>query len=136
LLSLTQEAFCVDGNCSGWPGYGILAFGALGLVTFHPANLTWIANPLLFIAWGLLWAGNGMGALKSSAVALLIALFFLLMPSVVVSEGGMPGRITGLRLGYFLWLASMGTAMVAANFAYDPDEEADLPAKSADKPTD
>lgn len=136
VLSLTQNAFCVDGNCSGWPGYGILLFGALGLFTLNPANFAWIANPILFVAWGCLWGGRGKAAVQFGIAAFLIAFLFLLMPSVVIGEDGMPRPRTGLRLGYFLWLASMGAAVVAAAFTFDPDGEAAPATKSPDKASD
>jgi hypothetical protein len=36
---------------------------------------------------------------------------------VITNEAGMANPVTGLREGYWLWLASMATAAIAAFFA-------------------
>ena len=38
--------------------------------------------------------------------------------SVITNEAGMANPITGLREGYWLWLASMAMAALAAFFAH------------------
>lgn len=113
VASLSQETFCASGNCSGWPGYGILLFGILG-IGGSLANVTWIANPILFLSWLFIWQRDRRLSLAFSGAALIVAAAFMLMPNVVNNEGGVAVPITGLRLGYWLWLASMVVAVLAA----------------------
>lgn len=114
LVSLTcPEAFCVSGNCTNWPGYGVLLLGwtMLGQTL---ANDTWFANLLLFVGWALILLGRRLPAVLPSAGALGLAATFLLAQDVVTNEAGIKFAITGVRLGYWLWLASMAVALVAA----------------------
>jgi hypothetical protein len=50
-------------------------------------------------------------------VALGLAGSFMFETSVITNEAGMANPVTGLREGYWLWLASMATAAIAAFFA-------------------
>jgi hypothetical protein len=110
---LPLEAFCVSGSCSNWPGYGILLFGLLPLWA-TPANMTWLANPMLFGAWVAVLLGAKKSSLCLSFSALAVSAAFLFMKTVVTNEAGIASPITGLRLGYWLWLASMAAAVAAA----------------------
>lgn len=108
--SLTQDAFCVSGICSDWPGWSILLFGALG-------HTSWFANPLLGAAWIAALFARRVPALILALAALGLAAPFMFETSVVTNEAGMTNPVTGLRDGYWLWLASMAMAVVAAAFA-------------------
>lgn len=108
--SLTQDAFCVSGICSDWPGWSILLFGALG-------HTSWFANPLLAASWIAALFARRLPALVLSLAALGLAGSFLFETSVITNEAGMANPVTGLREGYWLWLASMGFGVVAAAFA-------------------
>lgn len=108
--SLTQDAFCVSGICSDWPGWSILLFGALG-------HTSWFANPLLAASWIAALFARRLPALVLSLAALGLAGSFLFETTVVTNEAGMANPVTGLREGYWLWLASMGFGVVAAVFA-------------------
>ena len=108
--SLTQEAFCVSGICSDWPGWSILLFGALG-------HASWFANPLLGFSWLATLFSRRLPALILALAALALAGSFLFETAVVINETGMSNPVTGLREGYWLWLASMAMASLAAFFA-------------------
>ena len=108
--SLTQEAFCVSGICSDWPGWSILLFGALG-------HASWFANPLLGFSWLATLFSRRLPALILALAALALAGSFLFETAVVINEAGMSNPVTGLREGYWLWLASMAMASLAAFFA-------------------
>ena len=108
--SLTQDAFCVSGICSDWPGWSILLFGALG-------HSSWFANPLLGASWIAALFARRIPALILSLAALGLAGSFLFETSVITNEAGMANPVTGLREGYWLWLASIGFAVIAAVFA-------------------
>lgn len=109
--SLTQDAFCVSGICSDWPGWSILLFGALS------GQASWFANPLLLAAWIAAFFARRMPALILSGAALALGASFMFETTVITNEAGMSNPVTGLRAGYALWLASMAIATVAAFFA-------------------
>ena len=108
--SLTQDAFCVSGICSDWQGWSILLFGALG-------HTSWFANPLLGFSWIATLFARRVPALILALAALALAVSFMFETSVITNEAGMANPVTGLREGYFLWLASMVLATIAAFFA-------------------
>lgn len=108
--SLRQDAFCVSGICSDWQGWSILLFGALG-------HASWFANPLLLASWIAALLARRLPALVLSLAALGLAGSFMFETSVITNEAGMANPITGLREGYWLWLASMAGAVIAGFFA-------------------
>jgi len=108
--SLTQDAFCVSGICSDWPGWSILLFGALG-------HTSWFANPLLLASWIAALFARRIPALLLSLAALGLGGSFMFETSVITNEAGMANPVTGLREGYWLWLAGMGGAVGAAGLA-------------------
>jgi len=108
--SLMHDAFCVSGICSDWTGWSILLSGALG-------HASWFANPLLLASWIAALLARRLPALLLSLAALGLAASFMFETSVITSEAGMANPVTGLREGYWLWLASMGFGVVAAAFA-------------------
>ena len=113
---LPLESFCVNGSCSDWPGWGLLVFGWLGVVTGHPSDLTWLANPLLFAAWPLILAQRRRAAISCAVPALTVSVSFFMFGDVVSNEAGIVMPVTGLRAGYWLWIASIGSACFAAVF--------------------
>jgi hypothetical protein len=112
IACLAMDSFCLA-TCSDWPGIGVLIVGALGVPLFG-SNLLWLANPALFVAWFFIWQRQGVWASILGGVALALAAAFMLVDSIVASESGMPSRITGLALGYWVWLASIAAACGAA----------------------
>ncbi|WP_295140820.1 hypothetical protein [uncultured Reyranella sp.] len=108
--SLTQDAFCVSGICSDWQGWSVLLFGALG-------HTSWFANPLLLAAWIAALFARRLPAMVLSLAALGLAVSFMFETSVITNEAGMANPVTGLREGYWLWLASIVFGMIASFFA-------------------
>lgn len=110
------EAICISGDCSSWPGMGILAFGALAMFA-TPANMTWIANLILFVCWALQITSRWRTALIAGLIALGWAASFLLHDKILSSESGSLSTITGTAPGYWLWLAAMAMACVNAGLS-------------------
>ena len=108
-----DEVFCVAGKCDDWPGYAVLLFGVLA-VSDEPGNVAWVANPLAFVAWIAILIGRRLPALLLSAAALGAAASFMLAKTVVSNEAGIANPVTGLRLGYWLWLSSLAITCLAA----------------------
>lgn len=111
---LLLDNFCVDNKCGDSLGLLTLIFGAFGTLTGHPANLTWLANPLLFLSWIFIANAWRVPAIAASAAALLVGASFMLAKTVIINESGYPSHVTGYALGYWLWLASMALAIAAA----------------------
>lgn len=116
IASLIPDSFCIGGYCSGWPGWGILLVGWLALLA-TPANMTWLANPVLFVCWGLMLRSRWRAALVVGIAALAGGGSFLLHDKILSSESGSLTTITGTALGYWLWLASMAVACIGAGSA-------------------
>ena len=111
---LPLGSFCVNGECAAWPSWGVLFFAPLGLVSGRAESWIWLANPILFAAWYAIFVRRRLPALVLSTVAQLIGASFLLVTDVVTNEAGLPFPVTGYGAGYWLWLASMFSACVAA----------------------
>lgn len=108
-----DEVFCVAGKCDDWPGYAVLLFGILA-VGDDPGSMAWFANPLAFVAWITILIGRRIPAVVLSIAALAFAAAFMLARTIVTNEGGIANPVTGLRLGYWLWLASLVITCLAA----------------------
>jgi hypothetical protein len=102
LIALTQDCYCASDNCQG--SFMALLFGVAG-VFLGGAALTWLANPLLVIAW-FTAKNKPQISLVCSFSAVLISLSFLLFKSVIINEAGTYGKIMNYQAGYWLWLAS------------------------------
>lgn len=113
VVCLPWDAFCVHDACSNWPAWSILAFGFIPFAA-SLANLTWFANPILFVAWISVFQQQKWPAQLLSLASLAIAVSFLLMSKVAADESGGLSIITGYRIGYWLWVASMGAAFASA----------------------
>lgn len=87
-------------------GFFALALGAIG----HTSS--WLANPLLVLAWYNLGKGRGFATFLSALVAFLLALTFLRggqqLPAG--SEGMYPYKIL---VGYYVWLGAISLAALA-----------------------
>lgn len=115
VICLFPDSFCMSGDCDDWPGWGILMMG--GFVVYASlANMTWLANPLLFLCWILLASSRWRAALVVGTVALGVAVSFLFQDEVLRSESGHLSRISGTAIGYWLWLASMAAACASAGY--------------------
>jgi hypothetical protein len=109
---LSREAFCVDTRCDV-DGWGVLIFGGWQ-IWGSPANFTWVANPILFMSWIAVGRGEKTLSVPLSLIALMLAAAFMLMTTVIVNEGRLRLPITGIKLGYWLWLASAAATCLAA----------------------
>ena len=102
-----------------WPGFFILIMGVFPIAS-TPANLTWLANPLIFGAWAMIWLAEKTIAVAIGGIAVMAAAAFLFMETVVTSTGGEPSLITRLGTGYWLWLTSAAAACLGAFFCRAP----------------
>ncbi len=124
-ISLTNDGFYIDrpSNPRAWaPGWAELM---LGWILVPGGIIAWLANPLLFFGWMLL--ANKLLAPASTivtALAICIALSFLLHKEIITSEAGNVSAVTGYGSGYYLWIGSMVVAMLAgllSSIAYSID---------------
>ncbi|WEA03608.1 hypothetical protein [Mucilaginibacter sp. SJ] len=109
-VSLTQDCYCVTDSCGN--SFMALIMGIVGLV-FGGANLTWLANPILFISWSL-WKKNTQKSMLASGCALIFMISFLFFKQIVSDEAGNYSNIVSYKLGYWLWLLSALTMFIGA----------------------
>ncbi len=102
IFSLTQICFCTTVNCSD--SIEILIIGFFGLIT-GGACITWLANPLLLIAWIYL-KKRPKQSIIFSGLAFIFSISFLFFDKILANEAGHYLEITQYRLGYWLWLFS------------------------------
>jgi hypothetical protein len=112
ISSLTQPAYYSNSR-SGVRGVIPLLLGWLGGLSFFAAR-AWLANPFLFAAWILIALKSARLSLACGLMALLIASTFLAAREIPMDESGSSRPITGIGLGYWLWLASMAAAIAAS----------------------
>jgi len=88
-----------------------------------PANQAWLANPTLFLGWiSILIPGNKWWWCLRVGIcltALAMSASFLFAKTAVISEALVPSEIISHGFSYWLWLASMTAAFIAA-FLKDP----------------
>ncbi|HXS42665.1 MAG TPA: hypothetical protein VN766_20885, partial [Stellaceae bacterium] len=112
LLSLFLVGFYVGDRSEAYFGFGILDFGWLGIFYWWPANLVWLANPLLIGAWLVMLRKESRSSIVLAILALAIGSAFLLCKSVEIDESGSLHPISGYGAGYWIWSLSMaGTAL-------------------------
>ena len=105
-FSLTQKCFCITAECvdsyialfAGFFGF----FGETWLV-----NLTWLANPILFMTWILMLQNTRHKKLQltGSILSTILAVSFLLFNKIIVDDSGLR-EILNYKAGYWLWLTS------------------------------
>lgn len=113
LLSLFSDSFYDNGDANGVFGFEVVIFGCLTVFS-GGACLTWLANPFLWYSWTAYKKSNK--AFLLSLVSSIFSLSFLLFDTIPngITLGGTDGQyggsidshITGLGLGYFLWISS------------------------------
>lgn len=121
LASLALNAFCLETgrslNCDNY-GAAVLAFGWIETLFIGELGpwvaLPWFANPCLLFAWIFALVSIRRAAMVCAAVGGLLALSFLMADSLQISEGGGPSRIMTHGPGYWLWLGSLGLALMSA----------------------
>ncbi len=107
VLSLTQKCYCTTTACSD----SIMAFLLGWAAILSGAGFSWIANPLLLVAWITLKKRLKLSMFLSMFAALL-SLLFLLFDSVPDNENGGSHQIVSYGLGYWLWIGSTITMLV------------------------
>jgi hypothetical protein len=126
LASLTQPAMRLDGSTTGqrWECLLLLCIGWIGL---FGRVYAWLANPALFAGWVLLVVRrSGRGAVML-VISLGFALSFLRETHWERDESGShTATITGHAIGYWLWIASIATALVGCLVAMVFDRRAPL----------
>jgi hypothetical protein len=94
----------------GGAQFGIFAF-LLGPIGLFAGHFSWLANPLLWLAWRQFNKNEQGVTLFLAAFSLLIALSFLLGKTIAVgSSGEYPYRVL---IGYYVWIASIVAALAA-----------------------
>lgn len=105
LISLTQKAYCVDGNCGeNWSGLMCFLLGIFSLI-FSLSGISWLLNPLMIISYFIPKRYFNTKLLMSLA-SFLFGLSFLLFDEIIKDEAGHYGKITGYESGYWIWLSS------------------------------
>jgi len=125
VFSLTQKCFYANTEADS---LAVLIMGGLGIIAelgnifslnfANPvgATFTWLANPLLWLAWFFAFKSPKQ-ALYFSAAATALALAFLLFPKVIGNDPDHYNEVTKYWLGYWLWLGST-VVMTAGLFTY------------------
>jgi hypothetical protein len=102
--SLAVPAFYIARDASEWIGLAALISGFFGLFV---GFLCWAANPVLVVVWIFaIWGRNRVGVLLGAIIAAVLMLEFLRHDWVYADEGGGKASITGLGVGYALWVLS------------------------------
>lgn len=111
LISLSQRAYCTNNDCGELgSGLAVLFSGIFGFFLCG-ACMTWIANPLLLVAWITFYTAKRISLVLNS-LAVMIGLSFLMFDEIIATEAGHYRKITGYALGYWLWLLSMVTLLL------------------------
>lgn len=104
-----------QGGTCGMSGIAALIWGAISFPTAfqYPAMVAWFANPILSYAWTCFLLGARTGAIVLALLAFALASSFMFVKTV---PGGtaQPSEITGVALGYWLWLASIVMTFLGA----------------------
>jgi len=116
-MCLPFASFYINGEHVAPPSWRILGVGFIAAITQWSAHY-WFANPILVLSWLFIGAGLRRIALFSSTAALLLAASFLPNRTILIDIDYRPSPITEYGLGYWLWLASMLSAFLAACFAF------------------
>ncbi len=120
--SLAIPAYQTDYYGSAQDHYGLEAL-VLGPVGFFAGHFSWIANPLLWCSWFMRTGRNKGLSFVLAFLAFVAGASFLLGKTIAVgSAGEFPYRAT---VGFYLWLASMASAAIAA-FIHEPSNSAAL----------
>ena len=124
MISLTQPAFFIDRKNDPEAYSNSLFLFLLGWMSFLGGGLIpfiiWLANPLYFAAIILSTKNKKLSFLFSLA-ALLLALFFSLLNTILTSESGAESVITDRGLGFWLWFLSFIILSIGllSNFAFN-----------------
>lgn len=101
--SLFLNAFYTNESNDYVGSLGIFAF----LFGFFSMNVSWYANPCLFISLLQLKRGKLKKALIFSILSVILGFSFLFYKTIMVNEGGGKSDIIAYGLGYWFWLSSL-----------------------------
>ena len=120
LICLFNDAFYLYGHRrNDWStSWAILIYGWMGLFDGikNIAAFSWLANPLLFIAWVTYFIKNNRTSFFFSCSSLSLMLFFLLPREIIIGANSSHELIAGYGLGYWLWVSS-AVALCLANIS-------------------
>jgi hypothetical protein len=121
LLCFTQVGICVQGLCNEYRPRDLLAFGIFQFFDRETwvAGVTWLAIPVLFMAWVFLLRADYRWTFRFTICALAMALSLHLRPEVTVASEAGSQLVTSFGLGYWIWIASIVLAALSALLA-DP----------------
>lgn len=95
----------------------VLGLSFFFLVIFSPFTMMmWYANPLLFYSWYAIFRNKKRASLVTSGIAFCLSLSFLLVDEVPAGSGMADADVEHIGLGYWIWLASMASALLASWF--------------------
>lgn len=103
LISLTQDCFCTSSRCIN--SSIALLFGWIEICGGDLAGISWFANILLVSSW-ILMLVNSKHTTLINFLSILLCLVFLVERKVMRDEAGHFEKITTVKMGYWLWLAS------------------------------
>lgn len=104
-ISLTQSAYHAVGEVKGADSPVLLLWGWMGFFAGEPSAFIWLANPLLGLCWGFVWASSRV-SLIMSVVCVGTMLAFLSFSKMPINENGKYELIAGYDAGYWLWVSS------------------------------
>lgn len=114
IISLTQPAFYTANDSSdsmNLSSVGIFFLGWMGFLGGALESFFWFANPLYLLALYRFSKGR-KNPLVPSIAASIIAICFLFLDTFIKNEGGARTPITGIGLGYILWVASLAVLTI------------------------
>ena len=108
IVALTQESYYVNKiNSDDWSNsFILLLVGWIGMIMGGGAAICWLANPLIFLSWLLIFRKIKI-AIVSSIISFILSFLFLFSENVITSEAPTFSKITDYKMGYWLWLSSI-----------------------------
>lgn len=95
-----------------WPGLLVLGLGWLWVIG---GVVSWLANPIGFVALVLLFTGRYRAASVAGGVALVVALSTSFLTSMNTNFGGGGGStIWSMGIGYYLWLCAIAIVLLSS----------------------
>lgn len=95
-------------------GFAFFMWGWLGPLD---GVFAWYANPFLGLAWVNFLGGKISLAVRKGIWSTLLIATFLLHKSILLDEGGGRAQIVTYKLGYWLWLLSPISLLLACSLA-------------------
>ncbi len=104
VTALTQNAYRAGGEDP--IGFACLTVGWMGVpIGGTWANITWLANPILVLAW-IGFISDRKSSLVFSVISFCLSLSFLGCKEITQNDAGSSSNIYGYHTGYWLWLSS------------------------------